>query len=413
MPSSRCSREKMRIAYFTSQFPKLSEGFVINQIVGALQAGHEIDILTRHAHDGPPWSQLVDAHNLLDQTQVIKVRASHAHTLSKVFGKRLARRIINCHNRYQSNAHYPKPAPRDAPLGKYDIIHAQFGNLGNYALALRNAGIIEGPILTAFRGVDITQRIKERGTSEYLDLFKNTERFLPSCAHFKELLIKLGCPQDKIHVLYSGVDTERFPFHDRNFSDGPLRLLSLCRLVPKKGIACTLHALAQLKQRGTPFTYTIAGDGPERTNLEQLSHTLGLTDSVHFCGAVANNDVCQLYCDHHIFLATSITPASRDQDGAANSPKEAALTGMPIIVSAHGGLSETVNDPHSGRIVPENDFTALADTLISWNDNREQLAGIGRNGASYSKSKFEITALNKQMLQIYKDCAESASSSRQ
>ena len=402
MPTHRSLFEKMRIAYFTSQFPTLSEGFVINQIVGAIKAGHEVDIFTRNPHAGPPWSNLVEEYKLLEYTHIIRARTSHIEKLTKFLGKKVARRLIHLHCILNSKKRYSTRTDTHLNNKHYDIIHAQFGNLGNYVLELRNAGIIEGPILTAFRGIDITHRIKERGDQEYKELFKQAECMLPSCNYFKEILLRLGCPEKKIHVLYSGIDCARFRYYQRDFKDGPLRLLSLSRLVKKKGISTTLHALATVRDQGIEFHYTIAGDGQELMALQQLVKRLKLSSNVEFTGAVANESVVKLYNAHHIFLCTSITPSTGDQDGAANSPKEAAATGMPLIITKHGGLPEVMLEGKSSWCINEGDSEELAKQITQMHSKRNQLEQWSLLGAEFIRQNFDITALNQQMLRIYK-----------
>ena len=123
-----------------------------------------------------------------------------------------------------------------------------------------------------------------------------------------------------------------------------IRLGMAARLVPLKGTALTLHALAELRRDGRDVELVIAGDGPERARLEQLAHRLGLGDRVVFRGLVA--DMGAFYRDIDCLLH----PALREPFGQITL--EAAAYGCPSVVAGVDGLPETIVDRRTGRVVP-------------------------------------------------------------
>ncbi|HET7315579.1 glycosyltransferase [Salinisphaera sp.] len=132
------------------------------------------------------------------------------------------------------------------------------------------------------------------------------------------------------------------------------RLGMVARLVPIKGTAIALHALARLRKRGFPVTLAVAGDGPERATLARLAERLGIADAVIFHGLVS--DMGSFYRAIDVL----VHPALREPFGQIAI--EANAYGVPAIVSAVDGLVEVVADDVSGLcLAPEEDLSVYAE----------------------------------------------------
>ena len=122
--------------------------------------------------------------------------------------------------------------------------------------------------MTAFHGEDITNYPKQFPTGHYAPLFAQGDLFVPISARWNDDLTALGCPMDRVRVHRMGVSLQRFPQRDMMAaSDQPIRILSVARMVEKKGLADAIRAVAQLNGK---YEYVIVGDGPLRTTLEVL-----------------------------------------------------------------------------------------------------------------------------------------------
>ena len=168
----------------------------------------------------------------------------------------------------------------------------------------------------------------------------------------------------KPHLCYHGVDLTRLTFRgtrDRR-ETSTLRVLSVCRLVPKKGIDVVLHALAILKERGEPFTYRIAGSGAEEPTLRTLARRLDL-DEVEFLGDQATEQVRALLSWADVFALPCRVAEDGDRDGIPNSILEAMGAGVPVVATDAGGVSEVIRHLETGWLLQENDARAVADAL--------------------------------------------------
>ncbi len=138
--------------------------------------------------------------------------------------------------------------------------------------------------------------------------------------------------------------------------------MSVGRLVEKKGIRYAIDALANFRSSGRDVVFDVVGDGILRDQLMKQASELGVSDYVRYHGALSSDAVGRILRGGHLFVAPSVTAASGDQDAATNSGKEAMATGLPVVVTRHGGMPEMVSDGVTGFLVPEQDAIWAART---------------------------------------------------
>ena len=175
------------------------------------------------------------------------------------------------------------------------------------------------------------------------------------CEALKTSLIALGAPPEKIRVLRNGVDLVKFNPGDRKAARARLgfagaTLLSVGNLIPLKGHDIAIKALIDLP--GTNLA--IAGDGPERANLEALAQRTGVADRVRFFGRVAHEALPEMYRAADILLLLSTN------EGLANVLLEAMACGTPVVATATGGTPEAITVPEAGELVSERTPEAVA-----------------------------------------------------
>jgi glycosyltransferase involved in cell wall biosynthesis len=144
--------------------------------------------------------------------------------------------------------------------------------------------------------------------------------------------------------------------------NGPLRLLSVCRLVPKKGIDVVLRALALLKS-DVDYIYRVVGDGPEMRRLQALALKLGLKRIV-FTGLLSPEEVPGELASADIFILGCCSAPDGDRDGIPNAILEAMAAGVPVVVTDGGAVSEVIQHRRTGWLTPQNEPQALAQALL-------------------------------------------------
>jgi colanic acid/amylovoran biosynthesis glycosyltransferase len=411
----------MKIAFFVARFPVLSEPFILNQIVGAIERGHEVDI---YSLDGSPDDlskvhPLVEQYRLLERTFYAPIRPNNElwrwlkglGLLALNFYKNpsVCRQLLNT-SRYGSQAKSLKLLYRVMPFlsqKSYDIIHCQFSTLGVFGVWFRQLGLIEGKLISTFRGADISKFLPKWGEQVYQELFQETEFFLANCDFFKNKAVALGCDPSKIHVHGSGIDCSKFAFKPRFLTDGKVKIATTGRLVEKKGIEYAIAAIAKVARTHPNIEYNIIGDGELKPQFEQLIHNLNVGHIVKLLGWKQQQEIVDILDTCHIFVAPSVTGADGNQDAPVNTLKEAMAMGLPVISTLHGGIPELVEDGVSGFLVPERDAEAIAEKLSYLIEHSELWVKLGEAGRIRVEEKYDMSKLNDELMEIYQQLINS------
>ncbi len=404
----------MRVAFIVWKFPVLSETFILNQITGLIDRGHEVDIYAHLPGDTSKVHPDVENYRLLECTYYVPQIPDNLFL-------RLLKGIQLLYANYQKEPlvllrslnifKYGKRAisfwllyAMTPFLGKepYDIIHGQFGYDGLNGMFLRDIGAIKGKLVTTFRGFDISTYVQQKGDRIYNQLFSTGDFFLTNCDFFRRRLLKLGCDEKKVVVYYSGIDCRRFAFTPRYPSaDGMIRIATTGRLVEKKGIEYCIRAIAKLAKVNPNLEYNIIGEGPLREDFQQLIHNLDVDNIVKLLGEKHQQEIIEILNNSHIFIAPSVTAKDGNQDAPINVLKEAMAMGLPVISTYHGGIPELVENGISGFLVPERDTDALAEKLSYLIEHPEIWSQMSQAGRAYVEQHFDMHKLNDELVKIY------------
>lgn len=405
----------MRIAFVVNQFPVLSETFILNQITGLIDRGHEVDIFASRPAVGRTVHPEVERYGLREKThyrpRVVRNRCLRVLKALVLFivhgwwGPVALLRTLNF-------VRHGKPAASCALLyaavpwlgqRPYDIIHCHFGPNGSMTESLREIRAAKGKLVTAFHGYDMTSFVSSGGGGVYTRLLRAGDCFMPISDRWKDRLVEWGCDESRIVVHHMGIDTGRFGFIPRRVEPGGVvRLCSTARLTEKKGIEYSIRSVAKLKVSGKRVEYWVIGEGSLRGPLESLIRELGVGQSVRLLGAKRQDEVVELLKQSHLFLAPSVTAADGDQEGTPVAIMEAMAMGLPVVSTLHSGIPELVQDGRSGFLVPERDVDALADKISYLVEHPEVWPEMGRAGREFVEQHYDINKLNDRLIEVYK-----------
>jgi colanic acid/amylovoran biosynthesis glycosyltransferase len=232
---------------------------------------------------------------------------------------------------------------------------------------------------------------------------KHGDLFLPVSEVFRQRLIDLGCDPAKVFVHRMGIDCGRFTFRARSpADDGVTRLVSVSRLVEKKGIEYAIRAVAALTRRGRRIVYTVIGEGPLGQHLADLVTGLGAGDSVRLVGKKPQPEVIAILDSSHLVVAPSVVAADGDVEGTPAVLMEAMAMGLPAIATRHSGIPEVVEDGVSGMLVPERDVEELAGAIAQMADHPERWPAFGRAGRERVLEQHNIETLNDSLVATYR-----------
>ncbi|MBV9010308.1 MAG: glycosyltransferase [Verrucomicrobia bacterium] len=284
---------------------------------------------------------------------------------------------------------------------KAELLHIYFGHIAVHLLPLIRHW--PQPSIVSFHGADVGVDLEKRAYREAtLEMLSAVRRVLVRSESLRDALAAIGCEESRIVVQRTGIPLEEFAFRQRTApADGQWRLLQACRLIEKKGLATTLRAFAQFRRNFPGATLTIAGDGPLRSELEELARELQLGDAVRFTGFISQAELRDLLYSSHAFFHPSETGSDGNQEGVPNSILEAMASGLPVFATRHGGIPEVVENGRTGFLVSERDFTSLAQRLIEAVSNPEELFALGRMGSEAVAREFDQREQTRRLEEIY------------
>ena len=167
-----------------------------------------------------------------------------------------------------------------------------------------------------------------------------------------------------------------------------IRLLSVGRLVPKKGHKYQLEVCRILKTQGRSISLKLVGEGVLKEELEALVKKYGLEDDVEFCGAAAPEEVPQYYAWADIFWHTGIVDDSGDRDGLPNVVPEAMGHEVPVICGVEVGVLEAITDRVTGLVVDPSDTKKLAGAVVELKDNAHLRGELTANARQWVEDHF-------------------------
>lgn len=204
----------------------------------------------------------------------------------------------------------------------------------------------------------------------------------------RQVIIRMGVSPERVRVLYPGVDTTRFhpkvdgtPVIRRHGLQGKRILLTVSRLVPRKGIDTMLRAFPQVREVVPDVVYLIVGDGPDRPRLEALAQRLQVSEHVHFVGWVDDEMLPAYYaaCDVFVLVSRSI-PEAGEVEGFGIVYLEAGACAKPVVAGASGGAVEAVRNGVNGLVVEPTDTTMVARAVIRLLQDQTLAARLGAAG---------------------------------
>lgn len=280
----------------------------------------------------------------------------------------------------------------------YDMIHAHHPIAALVMKQLFPDTPIVMTIHSSFeRELILNGRIQEGSTehlfltSIYRELEHKVDRLLTVSESFRQYMTPYLNHPDNVIVIPNGFDEKRFrPIaHDNQVT----QFITVCRLVPAKGLDVLLSACAKLKQQGHPFVLHIIGDGPIRSELEQLAVELDLYDEIIFYGYMLHPE------EFMPFFDVFVLPSRAESFGSVFA--EAALCLLALIGTDVGGIGEQIENEVNGLLVPPEDVDALAEAMEKTIVDPSYRYNLARTAWDKAKRAYSLTRVVSQLKEVY------------
>ncbi len=357
------------VAYVVKMFPRLSETFILNEILALEAQGMKIRVLSLKRSDSTFVHEEIahvraQVHYLPESVLLgfIQMFAAQLHFLVRypsrwvrAFALVLKRKSLRTTKRWLQAGIAAKL------LEGSDIshIHAHFAHSPT-TVAMITGIFLNLPFSFTAHAKDI---FHEENHYDMLELKMNRARFIITVTDFNHKYLTAIDPaaESKVHVIRNGLPLARFPM--RSHEPNGRHILSVGRLVEKKGFPALVKACALLAVKGIQFECSIAGSGPERMKIERTIRQHGLEGRVHLLGAVDDETLRNLYLNAKAFALPCCIASTGDKDGLPTVLVEAMALGIPVVTTHVAGIHELVVDERTGILVPPDDHVALATAL--------------------------------------------------
>jgi len=245
----------MQIAFILKSVSKISETFIINQIIGMKNLGHDVQIFALRNSDIKKVHPDLIKYKLIEKTiclnppqkKIVRILKAVSIISNNLFKHPKALKYSLNIFKHKKDALSLKLLFIVSPFfgKKFDIIHCFYGPTGLLGIKLKDIGL-EGKLVTSFHGFDISKYLYKKNNI-YNELFKKGDLFLPVCDYFKEKLIGLGCNKNKIIVHRTGINPYKIDnLKIKKINNGKIKLLSVGRLTEKKGIFYGIKAVSKV-----------------------------------------------------------------------------------------------------------------------------------------------------------------------
>jgi len=232
-----------------------------------------------------------------------------------------------------------------------------------------------------------------------LEAWRGVDHLIVVSQNLKEEMMKKGISNEKISVVYNGVDNEFLKENDYKTSLMILNkygisnhyCLYVGRLTSRKGVDYLLYAMKKIRE----IHCVVVGDGPQREYLFSLTKTIGIQKRVTFTGYVPKEDLKHLYAAADFLVLPSLA------EGLPLVILEALATGTPVIASRIAGIPDIISDGYNGIMVPPRDVDALSKSMQKLACDPELREKMSHNARRTINEKFSWKNVAKEVLTVY------------
>lgn len=401
----------MKICHIASTYPRFpgdGAGRFVRSIAEAIaDEGHEVHVLAPYhpsvaPMDGPVtvhhfryvWPDSLAIMGYAEAMQSDRRLRRSAYLLAPLFAASEFTTLARLMRRHQ-----------------FDVLHAHWV-VPNAAIVAGLARFLNVPMVVSLHGSDVFVARNNRTFGAVARWTFAQASTITACSpDLEQGALSLGAPRERTHLVPWGADPETFgnagdvsDLRERwgLARDAPI-LLTLARLVKKKGIDYLVRALPAIQAQLPNVRLIIAGDGPEREPLQQLARDLGIENAVVFTGTVEWNDVPVYMHMSDVFVVPSVHDDNGNVDGLPTTIPEAMAAGIPVVASNIAGIPLVVQHERTGLLVEEKQPAHLATAIVRLLANPELRLQYGNAGREYVEAELNWHAVAQRFVVLYRD----------
>ncbi|MEZ4524004.1 MAG: glycosyltransferase [Thermomicrobiales bacterium] len=411
-PTAASSGTTMHVAYFMSRFPKLSETFILREMLELESSGVTIDVFALVEETG------TTVHSELEDLRADRHYSSPGSRevwRDQIYWlRRRPRRLMKMWWRaVAGNWRSPAFVVRSVIVA---VVAATFARkVERLGIDHIHAHYATHPALAAYL-VHLLTGTSYSITAHAHDIYVNRTMLEEKLEHASSVVTISDYNRRYLSNLYPGVSPNIRVIHcgikpsdfehlagmrklERAPNRYPLEILSVGSLEAYKGHRYLIEACAMMRDLGVPFRCMIAGGGEDAHKLRELIDELDLKDSVRLVGPVTQTEVRDLLAWSTIFVLPSVIDSSGKKEGIPVALMEAMAAGRLVVSTNISGIPELILPGKTGFLVDPEQAGELAATLARVRDNPNQAKQIAAQGREHVLEHFELGSTCEQLRQ--------------
>lgn len=393
----------VKVAYFVFRYPTLTQTFIQREVAGLLDHGLKITVCPLFSMKLKPGEPEPPAHE----------GARYGSWGDVVlFPFRLLRELLRSpRNLFGALAALVRYRPRTFEAWVHTFLgvvcavnRAGMVRRGGYGLA--HGAWATGPATAAMAlsrlcGIPFSfgghaYDIYRFGGDPFLDLKLEHAQFVHTTTEANVKYLSERSSRKDLRIVLARRGLSRMPEERKDkarsgFEEKRVELISVGRLVEKKGQVFQLQACSILRERGVSFHLTIIGEGPLRKELEAEIAKRGLEDVVSLPGAMDPQEVAAAYAKAHVFLHTGVVDREGDRDGLPNVIPEAFANRLVVIGSLTAGVLEAVKNEETGLVVDPTRPGEIADAIVRVREDQDLRNRLAETGRAWAEEHFSAS----------------------
>lgn len=267
---------------------------------------------------------------------------------------------------------------------KINCVLAEFGPTA--AECLKVVKSLKLPMVVHFHGYDVSVNdVVDKYRAMYREVFDYAQSVIAVSREMRDDLVGLGCPIEKITLIYYGVDPSYFNVTPNYHSD---HFVCVGRFVDKKAPYLSLLAFKNLLTLHPDSKLSFVGDGPLYNTVLNLAKMLKIEEKIDFHGILSTKDIQVLFSNSICFIQHSVQAINGDKEGTPVSIMEASAAGLPIVSTFHAGIPDVVIHGKTGYLVDQLDVDSMAKCLHEVVKDKNHAQYLGMNGKERIRSNF-------------------------
>ncbi len=409
--SSSCAGPRLKVAYIMSRFPKISETFILYEMIALKDLGADVEV----------FPLLREQQKVVHGEAKAIVEGAHFHPF-------LSLPIVRAH------LHFLRRRPRAYLKVFLEVLKGTLGSINFFVGAL---GVLPKSVLFAkeMMGLGITHvhahfathpavaaliihrltgisfSFTAHGSDLHVErrmLTKKVESasFVVAVSSYNKELIIRECGEkfrDKIHVVHCGIDPEVFNPRLEYGDIDPFQILCVASFEEVKGHRHLIEACKVVRKRGIRFMCHLVGEGHLRREIEHLVKQAGLQDQVRFHGALTRDEVANLLTRVDVKVLASVPTKNGKREGIPVALMEAMASGLPVVASRLSGIPELVKNDQSGILIEPGDSLSIADALQRLQRDLPLRRKLGFAGREHVLREFNLLRCAGKLAALFKN----------